>query len=161
MSRPPSALSGKDTLAARSRPASGLSSLPSRPVSALSAVGSVLEDVYEDTEYRVVQSGQGAATGNFWLGQFVSLMQSINSWPISLNAETVRQTVCSKACSILMAERANFFLNDSENQRLVLAVTPATAEREQVSFQVPYGQGIVGSVGRDGGCINCPDVNDE
>jgi len=107
--------------------------------------------------YGATQLGHVAGPGMFVLGQMVSLMQSINSWPISLNPETVRQTVCSKACSILMADRANFFLNDSENQRLVLHHTPLKGEARTLS--VPYGQGLVGTVGRDGGTINCADVD--
>jgi GAF domain-containing protein len=156
--RPASALSGSTTLV-RSRPASSLASLPSRPASSTAflshnnAKSPTLETNHQaGGAFSLPQAGDITQASNQWLEQLVTLMQSVNNWPISLDPHSVQESACRKACDLVQCERSSLFLLDDPNQQLVL-LTKSDSDNQ---LKVPYGSGITGTVGVHGGTLNVP-----
>jgi hypothetical protein len=108
-------------------------------------------------------------SGQLWLGQLLSLMTSINKWPLSLSPKSLSRSICAKACSLLQAEAAALFLvnhhaeevilqaqypSRPKNQRPASAATGQSAETRTndagndavgEDVRVKYGVGIIGT----------------
>jgi GAF domain-containing protein len=109
-------------------------------------------DILGKTSRTIPQLEDVNSASNQWLDQLVTLMETVNNWPISLHPHLMQASACIKACNLVQAERAFLFLQDDPNQRLVLLAEADSGER----LMVPYGRGIVGCLGRDGGTANVP-----
>jgi GAF domain-containing protein len=79
-------------------------------------------------------------------------MQSVNNWPISLDPQSVQESACRKACGLVQCERSCLFLLDDPKQQLVLL----TKSDSDMQHTVPYGSGIIGKMGVQGGTLNVP-----
>jgi hypothetical protein len=105
------------------RPTSA-ASLFSRPGSAFS-VASGLSRGAEEAEPDAGVRQIAQVSGQMWSGQLLSLMTSVNKWPISLSPKSVSRAVCAKACALVQAESAALFLvNDSAGELVLMAKHP-------------------------------------
>ena len=89
--------------------------------------------------------------GQLWLGQLMTLMTSINKWPVSLDPKAVARSVCAKACALVQAESAALFLVNEAAERLVMQarfpVQPPD-QRPETGAEletVRYGEGCAGT----------------
>ncbi|KAJ1490527.1 hypothetical protein T484DRAFT_1777286, partial [Baffinella frigidus] len=183
-SRPASSLSAISTTQAQSRPYSALSSNPasSRPLSALSGGPGMIRregppgrPTSWNTTAATSSEGTGRraaggdpvlseivqVSGQLWLGQLVSLMRSVNKWPISLDLKAISASVCGKACALVQAASAALFLVDAENSELLLIYSPAIATGRGRNTRVPIGRGLVGATAERGTPMRTEDVKNE
>lgn len=100
-------------------------------------------------------------SGQLWLGQLVSLMRSVNKWPISLDLKAISASVCGKACALVQAASAALFLVDAENSELLLIYSPAIATGRGRNTRVPIGRGLVGATAERGTPMRTEDVKNE
>ena len=100
-------------------------------------------------------------SGQLWLGQLVSLMRSVNKWPISLDIKSISASVCGKACALVQAASAALFLVDPENSELLLVYSPALATGRGKNARVPIGRGLVGAAAARAVPVRSGDVKNE
>ena len=93
--------------------------------------------------------------GPLWLGPLVSLMRSVNKWPVSLDLPAVSASVCAKACALVQAASAALFLVDAEKEELALVHSPALAAGRPTPQRVPIGHGLVGGAAASRAPVRC------
>jgi hypothetical protein len=130
------------------RPTSA-ASLFSRPGSAFS-VASGLSRGAEEAEPDAGVRQIAQVSGQMWSGQLLSLMTSVNKWPISLSPKSVSRAVCAKACALVQAESAALFLvNDSAGELVLMAKHPQRPTNQR-PLSAAFGAGNVKEGGEAG-----------
>ena len=79
-------------------------------------------------------------SGQLWLGQLLSLMTSINKWPLSLSPKSLSRSICAKACSLLQAEAAALFLVNHHAEEVILQAQYPSRPKNQRPASAATGQ---------------------